>query len=105
MIISSGWFGACGAAGCIQGAEVTPERQMLFLRQVLVAEEDHAVFGQRPVDFIQLMIGQRRRQIHPADLRPDDRRQLVDADRLIRGWIIRQVTIPGAVIAAQRIHA
>ena len=59
MIINSGWPGACGAAGWMcRCPEIPPERQMLRLGQVLVAEEDDAVLGQRPVDLVHLIVRQ-----------------------------------------------
>ena len=80
MIISSGWPGACGAAGWIcRLPKIPPERQVLLLRQLLVAEEDDAVLRQRAMDLVHLVVRQRRRQIHAADLRADDRREFVDA--------------------------
>ena len=43
----------------VQLAELSAERQMLFLRQMLIPEEDHGVFRQRAVDLVLLAIGQR----------------------------------------------
>ena len=52
--------GSCGAAGMdVQLAEQPAEGQMLLRRDVLVAEEDDEVFGQRPVDFVELPVGER----------------------------------------------
>ena len=38
----------------VQLAEQPAEGEMLLRRDVLVAEEDDEVFGQRPVDFVEL---------------------------------------------------
>ena len=84
MIISSGWPGCVRRGGMdVQLAEVAAERQMLLLRQMLVAEEDHEVLGQRAMDFVHLSGCRAASQIDAADLCADDRRELVDADRFV----------------------
>ena len=66
-----------------QFAEQPAERLVLVVRQVLVAEEDHQVFHQRVVHFLELLVAERARQIDPGNLGPDMRRQLFDLDRLV----------------------
>ena len=66
-----------------QLAEQPPECLVLIVRQVLVAEEDHQVFHQRVVHFLELLVAERPRQVDPGNLRADMRRQLFDRDRLI----------------------
>jgi len=66
-----------------QIAEETPERLVLVMRQMLVAKEDHQVFHQRIVDFLELLIAERSRQVDPVDLGADMRGQLGDLDRLV----------------------
>jgi hypothetical protein len=47
---------------------------------MLIAEEDHRILGQRAMDLVERAIAERLRQIDPADLPADDRRQLVYRD-------------------------
>jgi hypothetical protein len=57
---------------------------VLVVRQVLIAKKDRQVFHQRIMHFLELLIAERPRQVDPADLGADMRRQLGDLDRLIR---------------------
>src|SRR5947207_246331 len=69
------------------GRELTkqaPERLMLVVRQVLVAEEHDQVFHQRVVHLLELLVAERAGQIDPGDLGADMRRQPFDLDCLIR---------------------
>ena len=43
----------------VQLAELAAEGEMLLRRDVLVAEEDHEVFGERTMDFVHLAVGAR----------------------------------------------
>ena len=105
MIISSGWPGACGAAGWMcRFAEMAAERQMLLRRHVLIAEEDHAVLRQGAVDFVHLPVGSGCGEIDAADFRADDRRQLVDRDGFVGRGLVGDMTIPWTVVAAQGAH-
>ena len=63
---------------------------MLLRRDVLIAEEDDDVLGQGPMDFVHRSVGQRFCEIDAIDLRADDRRELVDADRLVGRRFIGQ---------------
>ena len=74
-------MGCCGMN--VQVAEPAAEGQMLVRRDVLVAEEDHEVFGERAMDFVHRPVRQRACQIDAGNLRADDRGQLLDADGLI----------------------
>ena len=67
----------------VQFAEAAAEIEVLVLADVLVAEEDHQVLRQRAVDLLEGLVAQRLREIDAADLRADDRRQLVDGDRVV----------------------
>ena len=83
MIISSGWPGSCGAAGWMcSSPNRRPKSRCWSWRQVLVAEEDHQFSASaRWISSICRLPA--ALQIDAADLGADDRRQLVDADRLI----------------------
>src|SRR5207248_9198333 len=67
-----------------QLTEEAPERLVLLVRQLLVAEEHDQILHQRVVHFLELLIAERSRQVDPGDLGADMRRQLFDLDRLIR---------------------
>ena len=41
----------------VQFAELAPEGEMLLRRDVLVAKEDHEIFGQRAVDLVHGAVG------------------------------------------------
>ena len=84
----------------VQLAEFAAEIEMLLLAEVLVAEENDQILGQRAVDLVHLPVA-RRAQIDAADLAADDRGQLVDGDRFI-GRVVGCVFDPGAAKAAQR---
>ena len=76
--------GACREAGWTARLPNLPaEILVLVVRQMLVAKEDHQVFHQRVVHFLELLVAERPRQIDPADLGADMRRQLGDLDRLV----------------------
>jgi len=72
MIISS----ACPARAArrmdVQVAEQPAERQVLVGRDVLVAEEDDAVLGQRTMDLVVLAVRQRLAEVEAGDLRADN---------------------------------
>src|SRR5262245_15294025 len=77
---------------------------MMLRRDVLVAKEDDDIFRKRPVNFVDRAVGQRLGEVDALDLSPDDRGQLVDADRLVR--LRRAGVVPNtrAVLSAQRTH-
>src|SRR5436309_2571863 len=77
---------------------------MLVLGQMLVAEEDHEVLGQGAVDLVERAVAERPRQIDPADLTADDRRQFVDGDRVVRRRLIGEVLVTGAIVRPDGIH-
>ena len=54
----------------VQIAEQPPESQMLVLRQMLVTKEDHQVFGQRPVQFVDLPVAERCARSTPSTSAP-----------------------------------
>jgi hypothetical protein len=73
----------------VQIAEFSAEGEMLLRRYVLVAEEDHEIFGERAMDLVHLPVGRRiaideLADVDAGNLRTDDRRQLLDRDGLVR---------------------
>src|SRR5690349_20948346 len=82
-------------------AKPTGEGQMLLGRECLIAKKDDEVFGERAVNLVKLPIGNRLSQIDAADLRPDDGRQFVDPDRLIRRALGRHMANPGSRLGVQ----
>src|SRR5712671_3610374 len=84
----------------VQIAELAAKIEMLLRRQVLVAEEDDEILGQRAVDLVHLAVAGLA-QVDAADLAANDRRQLVERDRFIRR-VVGRVFDPGAAKAAQR---
>ncbi len=47
----------------VQIAEQPAERQVLVLAQMLVAEEDHQILGERAVELVDLPVAERLRQV------------------------------------------
>ena len=67
----------------MQFAELAAEGEMLVRRDVLVAKEDHEIFGERAMDLVHLAIGARivgdeLADIDAGDFRADDRGELFD---------------------------
>src|SRR5580700_1900174 len=56
------------------------------------------------MDLVQRAVAERLRQIDAADLRADDRRQLVDADGVVRRAGLGGMFVPRTIVAAHRIH-
>jgi hypothetical protein len=54
-------MGGCGMN--VQLAELASESEMLLRSDVLVAEEDHEIFGERTMDFIHGPVGKRAGEI------------------------------------------
>jgi hypothetical protein len=88
----------------VQFSEAAAEIEVLVLADVLVAEEDHQVLRQRAVDLLERLVAQRLREIDTGDLRADDRRQLVDGDRLVSDRLIGAVLVARSVVASQDAH-
>ena len=88
----------------VQLAEAAAEVEVLVLGDMLVAEEDHQVLRQRAVDLLEGLVAERLRQIDAADLGADDRRQLVDRDRVVRRRLIGAVLVARSVVATQDAH-
>ncbi len=76
-----------------------PESEVLVLGQMLVAEKDHQILGQRAMDLVESPIAERFRQIDAADLAADDRGQLVDRDRVVRPCLVGDIFDAGTVAA------
>ena len=74
-----------GAAGCTcRSPNLRPKARCCCRGDVLVAEEDHEVFGQRAMDLVHLAVGARivgdeLADIDAGNFRADDRRQFFDA--------------------------
>ena len=51
-----------------------------------------------------VLVAERLRQIDPADLGADDRRQLVDRDRVIGRRLIGEVLVTGSLVRTNRVH-
>ena len=88
----------------VQLAEFAAEGEMLLRRDVLVAEEDHEIFGERAMDLVHLVVGARvvideLADIDAGNLRADDRRQLLDRDGLVGLGFIGDVPIAGSLLA------
>ena len=88
----------------VQLAEAATEVEVLLVADVLVAEEDHQVLRQRAMDFLERLVAERLREIDAADLRADDRRQLVDRDRVVRRRLVGVVLVARSVVATQDAH-
>ena len=88
----------------VQLAELAAEFQVLLLRDVLVAEEDHEVFGERAMDLVHGAVRQRAREINAGNLGADDRRQFLDADGLVRLGLAGDVPVARSLLAGQRAH-
>ena len=74
---------------------------MLLRRQVLVAEEEDEMVGQRPLEFFPLLRAEGLREIDAGDFGPDDRREFVDVDRGIRRGGLRPVPIARAIVTTK----
>src|SRR5689334_5873129 len=88
----------------VQIAEQSSEREVLVLGQMLVAEEDHQILGERAVDLVERAIAERLRQIDAGDLAADDRRQLVDGDRVIWRRLVGEMLVTRTVVRPDGIH-
>ena len=85
----------------MQLAEQPAERDVRVGRDVLVAEKDDGILGERAVQLVLLAVRQRLGQVDAVDLRADDRRQLVDSDGLVRGALFGGVPVARTGVAAQ----
>ena len=90
----------------MQFAELAAEGEMLLRGDLLVAKEDHEVFGERAMDFVHLAIGARIVRDELADVdagnfRADDRREFLDADGLVRLGFAGEVAIARSLLAGQ----
>jgi hypothetical protein len=86
----------------VQLAEQPAEGHVLVGRDVLVAEEDDGILGERAMQLVLLAVRQRLGEIDAGDLRADDRRQLVDGDGLVGRSFIGDVPIARAILAGER---
>src|ERR1700753_2985718 len=94
----------------MQLAELAAEGQMLLRRDVLVAKEDHEVFGERAVNLVHLTIGAPVPGDQPADvdarnLGADDRGELFNGDGLVGLGFIGELPVARSLLAGQRAHA
>jgi len=95
----------CGGMN-VQFTELAPEGEMLFWRDVLVAEEDHEIFGQGAVDFVDLavrghIVGDQPAEIDAGYLRADDRGELFDRDGLVGRAVPARVAVARALLAGE----
>ena len=67
----------------VQLSEAATEIEVLFLRDVLIAEEDHQVLRKRSMDLAKGLVAEGLGEIDAADLGADDRRQPVHGYRLV----------------------
>ena len=86
-----------------------PKARCCCGRDVLVAEKDHEIFGERAMDLVHLAVGARIVRDQPADvdaryLRADDRRELFDRDGLIGLFFAGRVAIARTLLAGERAH-
>ena len=93
----------------VQFAKLAAEGEMLLGRDVLVAEKDHEIFGERAMDLVHLAVGAGIVRDQSADidaryLRADDRRELLDRDGLIGLFFARCVAIARTLLAGERAH-
>jgi hypothetical protein len=90
----------------MQLAELAAEGEMLLRGNVLVAEEDDEIFGQRAVDLVHLPVGacvalDELPDVHARDFRADDGRELFDRDGLVRRAILGRVAIARTLLAGE----
>src|SRR3954465_307469 len=93
----------------VQFAEPSSECEMLLRADVLIAEEDHEIFGERAMDLVHLAVGARilRNQItdiDPGYLCADNRREFLDRVGLVGFLFARRVAIAWALFAGERVH-
>ena len=67
----------------VQWSEAAAEVLVLVDRHLLVAEEDHQIFHQRVVHFLELLVAQGLGEVDAENLGADAGRQLAHVDRLI----------------------
>ena len=82
----------------VQLAKISPEGEVLFRRQVLIAEENDRIFRQCAMDFVHLPVRQRFAQIGARDFGANDRREFVHGNGFVRRRFVRGMTIPRSVI-------
>src|SRR5579872_355851 len=88
----------------MQLAESAAEFEMLVLADVLVAEEDHRVFGECAVNFLESLVTERLRQIDAPYLRADDRGELIDSDGVVGRRFIGGMLVARAAVTTQAGH-
>src|SRR4030081_3319836 len=88
----------------MQLAELAPKGEMLLWGAVLIAKEDHEIFGERAVDLVHGLVGQRACEIAPGYLGADDRGEFFGPDGLVRRRFVGDVPIAGSLLAGERRH-
>ena len=88
----------------MQLAELAAEGEMLLGADVLVAKEDHEIFGERAVDFVHLAVGTRfvrdkLADIDAGNLRADHGRQLFHRDGLVGLGLVGEMPIARSLLA------
>jgi hypothetical protein len=101
-------LGLAGRVRCgrvdVQFAEQAAKAEVLIFRQMLVAEEDDEVLGERAVELVEGAVAERPRQVDSANLGANDRGQLVDRDRVIRRRCFGDVFVSRPAIRTNGIH-
>src|SRR6266702_8205800 len=90
----------------MQLAELAAKGEMLLWRDVLVAEEDDEVFGERAMDLVHLpvgagIVGDELADVDAGDLRADDGRELFDRDGLVRRAVFRRGAVARTLLAGE----
>ncbi len=103
MIIRSGLPASCGAAGwTCRSPNSRPKARCWSGVMCWSRKKITQVLGERAVHLVLLAIGKRLAEVDAADLRADDRRQLVDGDGLVRRTFVGRVPVAGTGVASQR---
>src|SRR3954454_6947370 len=97
-------MGCCGMN--MQLAKFAAEGEVLLRRDVLVAKEDHEVFGERAMDLVDLAIGARivrdeLSDIDTGNFRTDDRGELFDSNGLVGFALAGDVAVARTLLAGQ----
>src|SRR6185437_620879 len=88
----------------MQFAEPAAEGEMLRRRDVLIAKEDHEVFGERAMDFVHDAVGERAAEIDAGYLGANDRGELLHRDGLIGLGADGRVPVARPLLAGERTH-
>src|ERR1700679_3040002 len=79
----------CTADMLADRAKIAPEPDVVVKTDLLVAEKDHLVLDERPVQFLDLSVRQRLSQVEIADLRADMGRHRLGGNGFIAHGFLR----------------